>query len=134
MFAYQQSTNREVESFAAKPQPQSALDELELWAATHLDTEIMEGAVEQLKNEQDAIKKKSVWSFALTSRRITLTSYRREKHMANRLSDGMLIVKSRDGAVFVLHSSHATQTCRGVSRMVELENDVSLRYGVFIVT
>jgi hypothetical protein len=54
--------------------------------------------------------------------------------MASCITDGMVKITSRDGAVFILHSSHATQTCKGVHQMVELQRDVSLQFIVLIIS
>jgi hypothetical protein len=41
------------------------------------------------------------------------------------MANGMVMFKSRDGAVFLMHASHATQTCKGAERMLALQHKVS---------
>jgi hypothetical protein len=127
MLAHQRLMPAEGKQYTAQLQlqPQSMIDEITAWADDHLDYEIIDGTIETFKNEQEVIRRKSVPMICVTLNMHQLTPHRREKYVASCVTDGMLIIKSREGANFVLHSAHATQTCRGVQRMLEAQRDVS---------
>jgi hypothetical protein len=46
-----------VKGSAAELQPEVSLEDMDVWGATHLDAEILDGAVRSLKSEQEAVKK-----------------------------------------------------------------------------
>jgi hypothetical protein len=62
-----------------------------------------------------------------TSRGLVLdiadTTGSREKYHAEHLRDGVIMCTSRDGTFFNVPAQHATQTCMGAERMVDLQRD-----------